>query len=34
VVVPIDDKFSKAETSGLKFTVIKNQTHTWDIDLK
>jgi hypothetical protein len=33
-VVPIPDKFSNPDTSGLKYTVIKNQSHSWDIDLK
>ena len=33
-VVPIPDKFSNPDTSGLKYTVIKNQSHAWDIDLK
>ena len=33
-VVPIDEKYSKAESSGLTFTVIRNQTHSFDINLK
>ncbi len=31
-IVPIDEKFSKPETSGLKFTVIKGE-QTYDIEL-
>ncbi len=33
-VVPIDEKYSKPESSGLTFTVIRNQTHSFDIILK
>jgi hypothetical protein len=33
-VVQIDDKYAKVETSGLTFTVVKNGTHTFNIDLK
>ena len=33
-VVQIDDKYSKAESSGLTFKVEKNQSHTFNIELK
>ena len=33
-VVQIDDKYAKVETSGLTFTVVKNGTQTFNIDLK
>lgn len=33
-VVQIDDKYAKVETSGLTFKVGKNETHTFNIDLK
>ncbi|MCY2937666.1 MAG: hypothetical protein NTV55_04855 [Planctomycetota bacterium] len=32
IIVPIDDKYAKPETSGLKFTVIKGE-QTYDIEL-
>lgn len=32
-VVPIDLKYSKGETSGLKFTVQKGEQHTYNIEL-
>ena len=31
--VPIDQKYSDPETSGLKFTVKKGETHTYNIEL-
>jgi hypothetical protein len=32
-IVPIDPKYSKPETSGLKFEVKKGEQHTYNIDL-
>jgi hypothetical protein len=32
-VIRIDEKYAKPESSGLKFTVMKGETHVFPIDL-